>query len=139
MQYFFVFVFIFVLGCSQNYNKYVNVDSNITIDSDLKKRYLEYWLYKSEHNFEEAYKYELPYLNFVKNLEWYKEFNAESKKHFATNLLKIDINKKDTDIVYIRSNFKAKYLDSNVTEKWIKVNGTWFHYYSQSLLPELPQ
>ena len=147
MKYFFyILVITLMLGCSReeiNY-QYVSIDekvrqsSNFEKNRELVKRFSEYWEATSLKDFETAYNYELPYLNFLKSLDWYLEFKTVSKKNFKTTMLSLTEDKDDKDIVHVRLNIKSKKVDANVTEKWININGTWYHNYSQSILPPKP-
>lgn len=141
---FFFTVSLLFLGCEEK-ALYTKIDKNATIESgienftDLKKRYFKYWDLRSAAEYTQSYAYELPYLNLLKSQEWYEEFHMYDNKNYTTTMLYAKRDKNDGDIVHIRNNFKGKYIDTNVTEKWININGIWYHSYSQSLLPPKPK
>jgi sarcosine oxidase delta subunit len=135
----YILVISAIFGCDAKKESVVTLSADLSIDDDLLERYGEYWTYMSKNDYDRSYEYELPYLNFLKSKEWYKEFQYGGKIDFKVKILSISEDKDDKDVVFVRANYRGKYLDSNITEKWINIKGTWYHYYSQSLLPSLPK
>ncbi len=137
---------IFMIGCSKESKTY----QYVTVSNDLLKsatqpkehtfieRFSDYWEANSLNDFEAAYAYELPYLNFLKSLDWYLDFKKTAKRRYNITLLEITPDSKDDDIIYARVHFDGKNLDVNLTEKWIFINDIWYHSYSQSILPPKP-
>ncbi len=141
-----VLLMIFIIGCSKENKTYQYVitpediidTSNVRDKEQFVERFSDYWEATSRNDFDKAYAYELPYLNFLKSVDWYYEFKKASKRKFTVRLLRITPEQDDADILNVRINFKSKQLDTNVTEKWIYINGHWYHSYSQSILPPKP-
>jgi hypothetical protein len=140
---------IIFIGCSKTDEvetyKYVSIDENISIDNNITNTeklittYKKYWEASSKGDLNSTYTMELPYLNFIKSLKWYRDFKADDKHGYKATALKMEADALDHDVVYIRSNFKSKVMDVNLTEKWIYISGAWYHYYRQSLLPPPPK
>jgi hypothetical protein len=124
---------------------YVSMDNNITVSKDivkyeeLKRRFSEYWEAASLNDFNTTYEYELPYLNFLKSLDWYIDFKQGSKKHYKVLTLDVKTEFGDSDIAIITMKVELNNFTRKIADKWVLVNGIWYHYYSQSLLPPPPK
>ncbi len=135
----------FFAACERHNVSNVTVDSNFSIDTqienvdDLIDRYKNYWAYFSAKEFEKSFKYELPYLNYIKPLSWYKEFHSANVKKFSVKLLDMQIEEGDSHIVYIRTRFHTKSDETVASDKWVLVDGEWYHFYSQTVLPQVPK
>jgi len=147
-----VLVPLFILwftGCEKKEStkqyQYAFIDNNLTIENDikdlklLKRNFRDYWEASSRGDLNTSYMLELPYLNFIKPLEWYRDFKQDDKRHYKATMLQLKSETDDNEIALIRTNYKSNVMDINLTEKWIYVNGQWYHYYSQSLLPPPPK
>ncbi len=136
-------------GCSEKEQvqtfKYVSIDANVSIDNNISNPkelitvYKKYWEAASSGDLNATYAMELPYLNFIKSLQWYRDFKQNDKHGYKVTMLKMNADKNDNEIAYVRSNYKSKVMDVNLTEKWILINTDWYHYYRQSLLPPAPK
>jgi hypothetical protein len=142
----FIGISLFILGCEskqKNY-RYVEIDNNVSIEGNVtdlqqfKRRFSEFWEASAVVDFDTTYQYELPYLNFLKDLPWYLNFQSGAKERYMTTIINVKADPRHNDIVYVRQNHKSTLLDVNITEKWIYINGTWYHSYRQSLLPPPP-
>ena len=123
-------------GCEKKY-RYVKVDQNATkalkAYPELSERFKSYWEAMSEKNYKETFSYELPYMNFIHDKTWYLDFKEGSRKHFKVTLLEIvPVGEKS---VVVKARFKVKKSVYTVSDKWYKVNGTWYHQYYDSILP----
>lgn len=141
-----LFTFIvFIFGCNDKYADYVTTDQNLTIEEsvleseNLLERYKEYWYYFGKGDYDNSYEYELPYLNFLKSLEWYKEFHQANQKNYRVTLLSVTVEKNNANIVYMRSRFTTPTHGYELSDKWLRINNKWYHYYSQSILPPAPK
>ncbi len=140
---------LFVIGCEkktpEKEYQYAFIDVNLTVENDikelkvLKNNFRDYWEASSKGDLNASYALELPYLNFLKSLEWYRDFKADDKRHYTATMLRISSENNDSEVAFVRANYKSNVMDINLTEKWIYVNGEWYHYYSQSLLPPPPK
>ncbi len=117
----------------------LSVDGNITQPHQLQERFRDYWEASSRGDLNASYALELPYLNFLKSLEWYRDFKADDKRHYKATMLRVASEKGDGDVALVRTNYQSDVMDINLTEKWIYTNGQWYHFYSQSLLPPPPK
>ncbi len=129
-----------VFGCSKTY-KYVQVNQEFSKKAqyrDLLTQASRYWDALSIKDFDESYEYELPYLNFKHNLEWYKKFHSNNKEKYFINIKSI----KSIDlsgVVYIELEYNKNGKTFTFLDKWIDVNGRWYHKYSDSLVPDIDE
>ncbi len=140
---------LFFVGCDKSSSlqqyQYAFIDNNLTVEHDvkdlklLKNNFRNYWEASSKGDLNTSYALELPYLNFLKSLQWYRDFKQDDKRHYKATMLRITSEKDDNEVAYIRTNYHSDVMDINLTEKWIYISGQWYHYYSQSLLPPPPK
>ncbi len=140
---------LFIMGCDKKelvtQYQYAFIDGNVTIENDikdlklLKNNFRDYWEASSKGDLNSSYSLELPYLNFLKSLAWYRDFKQDDKRHYKATMLHIKAEDDDNEVAFVRTNYKSDVMDINLTEKWIYVNGQWYHFYSQSLLPPPPK
>ena len=127
-------------ACEKKYD-YVSVDKNITkfvLPKALKNAYSEYWEALSNGDYKKAYMSELPYINFIKPYSWYKVFRAGSKIHYTIEALESKADTDDKDIIFIKTKFThPRFKPYTINDKWINVNGTWYHSYIASVLPQI--
>ena len=107
--------------------------TNIIALEELIKRYRHYWHYFSKNDWEKTYEYELPYQKFFFPYSRYLRFYSTAKKGFKVTLLKI--KKKNDDIVYIKSRYQDKKTSYRFDDKWVRVNGVWYHKFYNSTFP----
>lgn len=107
------------------------------LDPDLVKSFKEYWELFEKGEYDETYEYELPYQKFLHSKKWYKNFMLGSKKHLKFAISKIKIDPENKNIVYIYIKFHNKYKKFTQRDKWIKVDGIWYHKFIDTILPSL--
>lgn len=128
-------IILFLQGCEKY--KFASIDANISDDipSDLKKRYLNYWESKSKNDYKVTFTLELPYENYLKPLEEYISFQTATKTKYKIKAL--NIKKPFIDTFIITSEIDFGYKKTLQNDKWIEVNGIWYHYYYPNILPPL--
>jgi hypothetical protein len=123
-------------GCEKKY-KFVSRDTNLTLttekEKELSRRYMDYWEVYSQKNFDESYKFELPYQNFIKGKEWYDNFFSTNNKNYK--VIQKSIEFKDPDSAVIETQYIRKKNTHVFYDCWYYVNGTWYHKYKTSKLP----
>ena len=130
-----IVVLILFSGCEKKY-EHVIMDINSTstvVPHKLAKRYKEYWENFSDNKFDKTYKIELPYLQFIKNISWYKNFRGTSTGNFSIE--GVAAKKIDDNIIHIRTKIISNGQEEKFYDRWIFVNNVWYHYYYPSLLP----
>jgi hypothetical protein len=144
MRYFFLIPLLFFLGCEEKY-KYVTLDSNLTFETlespqVLKKRFQEYWEYRSQNNFQASYEYELPYLKLLKNKQAYQSFFSNNK-YSNISLKKVSSgNNQEADIALLWiKKYNVNGETSQYQDKWVYIDNNWYHYYHASILPPAPR
>jgi len=100
----------------------------------LKERVMAYWNLKMHEEFDKSYQYELPlYRKNVTMVSYIKGFNTRVVKWLGAS---IDNVKRQDDTAMIDLNVKVKVNvpglkdpghDSLIKEKWVKVEGIWYH------------
>lgn len=129
-------------GCEKKY-EYVSRDANVSLESKearaLVKRYEDYWEAKSKGEYDKSYRFELPYLNFLKHVRWYEQFHAADRKFYHVTLLYIEWDDKHPGKAKVRTKIDLKNNTYSFFDVWYSVNNRWYHTYSQSILPTLPE
>lgn len=135
------FLLFALLGCEKKY-AYVEVDKNVTAADEkteaLLSRFKDYWEYRSKNESEDSYAYELPYLNFIKDRQWYVRFHTGDRKAYKVTVLKIKYDPRESAHVEILTNIDLTHTSYSFWDQWYYVNGTWYHKYIQSILPPEP-
>jgi len=143
---YFATLFLF-LGCSarnellqskhiQIKNVYVekHISQNEILHQKLIQRFKEYWHYRQNGDYKKSYEYELPYQRYLIPFIKYKSLAAGSYVGDKTILKGIQLDKKSgAAILQRRVYFGNFYKDKK--DKWIFVNGQWYHKFYQSILP----
>jgi hypothetical protein len=128
---------LFFVGCEEP-RSYAFKDENRTYSSkklqELSERHLEFWEAFSKKDFNTTYRYELPYLQFIKSLKWYNTFNLANNKHYS--IIQKDIKVKRDDFALIKTQYKLKENSYIFNDPWYLVDGIWYHEFSTSKLPE---
>ncbi len=144
MKLFLLVLLLFFLGCEEKYtnvaiDQNISIDKNITNVENLKLRYQEYWEVFSKGEYDKSYAYELPYLNYIKSLQWYKDFNRIRKNDYKVSMLNIKSYPYDAKVALVRTRFQSPHKTFELSDRWVQVGDTWYHYYKQSLLPKPPR
>lgn len=129
---------LWLLGCEKNF-EYASLDQNMSqVDEPnaepLIESCLEYWNARSSLKNKTAYKYEMPYQQYLMNFSEYKTFREGSNLHYEIILKKINIinNKAELKLKY-----KSESSNYQFSDYWYNVNGTWYHKFKMKLLPSL--
>lgn len=133
---------VLLTACSERVpeSKYVSIDQNVTFDTknakELRNRFITYWDLRSRHLFEKSYRYELPYIRFLKNEETYNSELSVTFKDFKIIMKKVVFdNPEQTRATVYREYIKDDVLLHQKT-RWYLVNGTWYRKYDFSLFPD---
>lgn len=105
------------------------------IPQDLKERFVTYWSYRGEGNFEESYAMELPYLQYLHSKKWYISYFFYAPRFYKVTLYRKEKCQSDICEVWL-----ALYKDKAsepiyLKDKWIKIGNRWYHKYRDSALP----
>ena len=135
----FIILLLLLDGCEKKH-VYSSVDANLSIRDnrfkELEDRHLDYWEAMSLADYDESYRFELPYLNFLKTNEWYREFRSGSREKYKIVIKGIESDSEDDNIAFVKTHIILKHTDYTFKDRWLYVNGTWYHSYSPSLLPK---
>ncbi len=115
----------------------IEMSDKVQLDPNLKQRFENYWAKRGEGIFDSVYDQELPYLRYLHSRSWYKNFFANAPKFKKVVIKRIHSCTKNVCILGI-----LLFKDSSpiyLYDKWIKINGKWYHRFNDSPLPVLPQ
>lgn len=119
---------IFIGGCANKQPPIAHQDKQRL----LQKRFQEYWHARSI-DLHKAYEYELPYQRYIGDFSLYKKLVVKTKKGTKAQIVKIEYPHPNIAIIQRQMIFGKK--QSLRKDKWIYVNGQWYHRYYQSVLP----
>jgi hypothetical protein len=121
---------IILSGCAKK-----NAIRQVSEEEALRTRIEEFWNYRKKLELDKCYYYEYPLLRkkislvqYIKSfntelIQW-KEFDIRDITIFDRNTAEVKLN----IIVLVKMPMVKRFEDeTEVTEKWIKVDGTWYH------------
>jgi len=127
-------IFLFFIFFIFSFSFEIDYSNNTLIKSSLKNRFETYWLYRANRKFNLCYSYEMPYLRYLYSKNWYLNYFFYSRKIKRIKVLKI--NCKNKNICYI--SMLLYYGSKNPVffkDKWVKVDGVWYHRFYDRVLP----
>jgi len=143
----YIITIILFLGCSAK-NKHLKskhlkitdvyvkqyIFKNDNLQQKLIQRFKEYWHYRQKGDYNKSYMFELPYQRYLMPFPKYKALAAGSYVGKKTVLEKINLDKKNSQAilqrkVYFNNLYRIK------KDKWLYINGQWYHKFYQSILP----
>ncbi len=130
-----------VAGCTEKKHfEYAGVDANVSLDTPrreaLAERVMEYWDARSRHDFKTSYEMELPYDRYLKEYSLYEAEGRSLFKGFFTQVTKIRIDSGDSRIAWVSRDYRYDDKNLKMRDKWILVNGVWYHKYFFSVFPQ---
>jgi hypothetical protein len=100
----------------------------------LRQRVAEYWEYKSKEEFDKSYEFEDPYYrNLVSLTKYIRGINSGLMEWKSAEIKEIELGEGIADVelaVDIKlafPGFKKMEHQSRVKEKWVNVDGMWYH------------
>lgn len=107
---------------------------DVSDEEVLRERVMAYWNHKIKQEFDKSYEYEEPFYRKKVNLVKYiKGFRTDLLRWQAAEIREMDV-KGDEAIVKLGLKIDVKIprikrleSDSLVTEKWVRVEGIWYH------------
>jgi len=107
---------------------------NVSDEEVLRERVIAYWNHKIREEFDKSYEYEYPlYRKQVSLVKYIKGFKTDVIRWKAVNVKDININDDEAVVgMYINMDVKVPGIrrierDSLVKEKWVRVEGIWYH------------
>lgn len=134
----FLILLLFIVGCSNKteflkiHSSFSNKDSNK--EKELVKRFQKYWYARVHGKYQQSYRYELPYQQYIVNFAKYRK-TLGLYKNTKASLIKIYYPQKDVAIITRKMGSKKNFWIKK--DKWIYVNGKWYHKYYQTIFPPL--
>jgi len=110
----------------------INFSNGVLMKSNLKNRFIYYWSARANRDFKDAYKYEMPYLQYIHSLEWYEDFFITAPRIKKIKIKKIDCK---GNICYVSMLLKIGKNYIFYKDKWIKVDKIWYHRFRDKALP----
>ena len=135
----FLLVVLFFVGCETKIPTYEDVKVQISIDKEkdrkLAKRFVEYWHARITGDMKKSFEYELPYQRYVDGYKGYTSKVSPLNNNTRMVLQKIDYEHPNVAVlerrVFLNDRNWTKY------DKWIFVEGKWYHKYYQNILPPM--
>jgi hypothetical protein len=124
---FFLFTFNFLFALEIIFPK------NISIDNNLKSRFIQYWNFRGNLIFSKSYNFEMPYLKYLYTKTWYKNFFKNAPKIKKISIINIDCKNQICKINFNAKIRKIGYI--YYSDKWIKIDNTWYHRFNDNPLP----
>jgi len=129
----------FLAGCS---HKVIFTDVHTSLhpqsnkEKGLVQRFEEYWHARVNGQYNKSYIYELPYQQFIIDFDRYKK-TLGLYKNSKVSLVKVQYPQKNVAI--ITRKMEGKNGSWIKKDKWIYVDGNWYHKYYQTLFPPLDE
>ena len=137
---FYLVIIILIGGCDIRIPKFSDVtynQKNITASTKkeqlLIKRFMEYWHYRQNGDFQKSWKYELPYQRYVTPYQKYKALisNIPGKRTVMEKVTYIEPNL----AIIVRKVYKNKSSSFLKKDKWIYAKDNWYHKFYQTIFP----
>jgi hypothetical protein len=110
-------------------------NSDPNIPESLLQKLLKYWKYKGLREAEKAYQYEAPHIKYQLDSKKYIALHKKARKLNAVKFLNIE-EKEDLAIIRVSIFFmdNDKLSDAVLNDRWIKLEGVWYHAYENRLI-----
>jgi len=103
-------------------------------DEILRERIMAYWNHKIKQEFEKSYEYEYPLFQKTISMVMYiKGFNTERAAWSGARIERIDVREENAAVdmkimvnIAVSSSRNLEH-EGFVKEKWVKVDGIWYH------------
>ncbi len=94
----------------------------------LQKRVTEYWLNRANSIFEQSFKIEAPYIQFLTPLETYKIYLAHTVRPEKVKIQKLLCTPtKNGKHCFLLLRIFEKGKESFIRDEWIYLNNMWYH------------
>jgi len=134
----YLIILIFVAGCALKTVQYPNIKITDRYHSLKEKQLIEdfseYWHARISGDMKKAFSYELPYQRYIDGWKVYRETVTPLRKDAFIELKKIEPISENVVIVYKVVRIKDRNLLQK--EKWIYLDGRWYHKYHQNIMPD---
>lgn len=135
-----LFLTIFFSACSVKLPTYKEVKvENVNFDSakdkKLAKAFLEYWKARVRGEYTTSYKYELPYQRYIFDYKTYRKQIGSIYPGATVVLTKIEYKAPNVAVVSREVKLGKKVYKKK--DKWIYVDGEWYHKFYQNIMPSL--
>ncbi len=109
--------------------------TKVSINKSIEKQFKTYWTNRGEKKHAKNYGLELPYLQFLHDKKWYENFFANASIIEKVEVVKVVKESKDEIILGINLYLENRKDPVWFNDKWLNVEGKWYHKYDDSLLP----
>jgi len=128
-------IFITLCLLSLSFATEVVVPSSLKLPQGLKERFVSYWEKRGEKKFSKTYSYEIPYLQYLHSRDWYQNFFIDAPQFKVIAIHKLYECGTKSCILGIKLYRKKSSDPIYLHDKWIKIDGVWYHKYRDSYLP----
>lgn len=135
----FFMVFFLFSGCLTKQPSTPNVTMEYKGIKNKKTKKLidsfrEYWQMRVEGNYKKSYQFELPYQRYIIDYEKYRKMLGLYAKN---KVILVDIVYPHKDIAIVTRKMQGRKKVQLKKDKWIYVNGKWYHKFFQTIFPPL--
>ncbi|SMC10165.1 hypothetical protein [Nitratiruptor tergarcus] len=126
-------------GCATKIPSYQNIKINKAYfqgsskEKKLVSAFANYWQARIKGDYKTSFSYELPYQQYIKDFNKYKELIGGIYKGTTITLKNIKYSHPNiaivTRVVKIGKNLYPR------KDKWIYIDGKWYHKFYQTILP----
>lgn len=132
----FYFFILFLQGCAYKSQMGNTLEAKSQKHQKLIQRFTQYWNYRSSCNPQKSFSYELPYQQYLLGKEGYIARMDRRYCGAKIFLKKIEHNKMYPDIAIIVRKVELKNgLQYPAKDKWIYIDGQWYHKFYQTVFP----
>lgn len=108
---------------------------DISDEEILKERVMTYWAYRIQKELDKTYIFEYPlYRKQVTLAKYIKRFDDPSIKFNRADVISIEKRENGVAEVQLKVNVKVKapaakpfIYDTILTDRWVRINGEWYH------------
>ena len=131
-----LFILFFFYGCTIQHSIHfedVSIQATQVTKRKLVDAFSKYWHYRINGQLKQSYRYELPYQRYTTDFKEYKALIVPYGKNTKIVLRKIETTTPNTAIITreVRTGKNVFYGK----DKWILVNGRWYHKFFQNVFP----
>jgi len=135
-------ILLFFLGCSSKLPVYKETSVERTAISSAKEKklaraFLEYWRARIQRDYKTSYQYELPYQKYIFR---YPDYLKKIGNIYSRSKIKLSkITYIAPDIAIVDREVKMGNKVFHKKDKWIYIDGAWYHKFYQTILPSLEE
>ena len=133
------FSILFFIGCASKVT-FTDVSASLhpmnSEEKELIQRFEEYWHARVNGQYNQSYKLELPYQQYTVDFDKYRKTLGLYRN---SKVLLLEIKYPQKNVAIITRKMEGKNGSWIKKDKWIYVDGSWYHKYYQTIFPPLDE